>query len=290
MNDHELDRLVAEATHVRDSWVAGFDLRAADDQLMEEIMATTDTPAFPGSGPPDGPGPLPEGPSPLASEPRPGRRRFTPAVALGAAAALLAGVVLARSTMGADGGSETGDVGTSGIPMQDLPEAEPPPGAAHRELAGGDQVWSWVHDDGWLCYASDVGAGIMPVCTSDSPTSVSVLRGNNGQQMLDALTAVGIAPDGTASIDGGETTFGAQVEGGRLFVWESTGGEDPGAMPPPRWPDALTFRDAEGNEIATHQVSVTCGWGLDAPPERDVRPDGDCPPAASHRTGSASGG
>lgn len=91
-------------------------------------MATTDTPAFPGSGPPDGPGPLPEGPSPLAGEPRTARRRFTPAVALGAAAALLAGVVLARSTMGADGGgSEPGDVGTSGPPTVTPMIADPLP-------------------------------------------------------------------------------------------------------------------------------------------------------------------
>jgi hypothetical protein len=114
MNDHELDRLVATATHVRDGWVAAFDLRAADDELLEEIMATTDTPVPLGSGPPDESGSPPDEPSPFGRAPRP-RRRFTPAVAVGVAAALVVGVVVLRSTArDPNGDGERGDVGTSG--------------------------------------------------------------------------------------------------------------------------------------------------------------------------------
>lgn len=112
MNDHELDRLVATATHVRDSWVDGFDLRAAEDELLEEIMATTDSDA------PDlaGVEPPPSEPAPFAS--RPGR--FKLAVAIGVAAALVVGIVLVRS-LGDDGDSDEGRVGTSQhLPIQPM--------------------------------------------------------------------------------------------------------------------------------------------------------------------------
>lgn len=113
MNDHELDRLVATATHVRDSWVEGFDLRAAEDELLEEIMATTDSdaPERAGVEPP------PSEPAQFAS--RPGRFKLT--VAIGVAAALVVAVVLVRSV----GGDR--DVGTSDQPTIQPMIADPIP-------------------------------------------------------------------------------------------------------------------------------------------------------------------
>jgi hypothetical protein len=109
MNDHELHRLVAEATHVRDSWVAGFDLRAAEDELLEEIMATTDFPTSAGAAPPGAP--PPDGPPAFRDRPS----RFKLAVAVGVAAALVVGVVVVRSLSGGDaGGVERGDVTSGG--------------------------------------------------------------------------------------------------------------------------------------------------------------------------------
>lgn len=161
MNDHELDRLVASATHVRDGWVDGFDLRAAEDELLEEIMATTDM------DPPVPLAPAPsDGPSPFDREAgrfdgRPDRRRFRLAVALGAAAAVLVGVVLMRSTGGdgdRDGADEPGDVGTSAdqavAPMivDPLPDGfevgliTPEEGLAPEPLPD-EEVDTWVHGD-----------------------------------------------------------------------------------------------------------------------------------------------
>jgi hypothetical protein len=68
-----------------------------------------------------------------------------------------------------------------------------------------------------------------------------------GQLTWDAPAAIGVAPDATVSIDGGEVTFGERVDGGRLFVWEFSNDE---LISP------LTFRDAGGNEIGTAEVMV----------------------------------
>jgi hypothetical protein len=95
-----------------------------------------------------------------------------------------------------------------------------PQGAVQRQLADGSTAVSgWVNDDGGLCY----------------------------QLIWDVPAAVGVAPAGTASIDGGEVTFGEEVDGGRLFVWEFATGE---------MPASLTFRDAAGAELATIDVLV----------------------------------
>lgn len=135
-------------------------------------------------------------------------------------------------------------------PLDDLsPGTEPPPDdAVHRELGDGSiQVWGWLSEDGGLCY--ELGGQRTSQLCSGEPTSVLGVSptNENGQLIWDAPAAVGIAPEGTESIDGGEVTFGEQVDGGRLFVWEFADGE---------MPDTLTFRDADGNEIATHEVLV----------------------------------
>jgi hypothetical protein len=66
-------------------------------------------------------------------------------------------------------------------------------------------------------------------------------------EVLEHPAVVGIAPAGAASIDGGETTFGDEVDGGQLFIWEFVPGESP---------DEITFRDAGGVALATEPVLV----------------------------------
>ena len=128
---------------------------------------------------------------------------------------------------------------------------EPPPDdAAHRELADGTtEVWGWLGDDGGLCYeVDDDGALASQLCTGEPTKVLGVSPTNDGGALTwDVPAAVGVAPEATTSIDGGEVTLGAQVDGGRIFVWELTDGE---------MPDSLTFRDAAGNEIATADVLV----------------------------------
>ena len=128
---------------------------------------------------------------------------------------------------------------------------EPPPDdAAHRELADGTtEVWGWLGEDGGLCYeVNDHGALSSQLCTGE-PTKVLGVSPTNdsGTLIWDVPAAVGVAPEATTSIDGGEVTLGEQVDGGRLFVWEFPDGE---------MPDSLTFRDADGNEIATSDVLI----------------------------------
>jgi hypothetical protein len=115
-----------------------------------------------------------------------------------------------------------------------------PDNALLRETAGGGRVWGWQASNGDLCYRM-VNNGASEVCAAEADVlGVS--------PSADAIAAVvGFAPEGTASIEGGETTFGEQVEGGRLFVWESADGDVP---------DTLTFLDDDGDEIATREVTV----------------------------------
>lgn len=110
MNDHDLDRLVASTAPVRDAWLDGLDLRDAESELMEEIMATGN-PALPSSAPSTDEGAPAEVPSPFDHPPHSVRtprrtRRFRLAVGIGLVAATLVGVVLVRSTTG------NGDDGT----------------------------------------------------------------------------------------------------------------------------------------------------------------------------------
>lgn len=127
----------------------------------------------------------------------------------------------------------------------------PPDGAVHRELADGStEVWGWLGDDGGPCYQVHVdGDQSSQLCAGGSPTDVVGVSPSNvdGELIWDVPAAVGVAPEGTASIDGGEVTFGEPVDGGRLFVWELFAGE---------MPDSLTFRDIDGEEIATIDVVV----------------------------------
>jgi hypothetical protein len=87
MNDDELDRLVANAAPVRDSRVAALDLRDAEDDLLEEIMATTTTRVS-----------LRGGPSPDGDGPQRARHRLRSALAIGtvAAATIAVFVVITR--------------------------------------------------------------------------------------------------------------------------------------------------------------------------------------------------
>jgi hypothetical protein len=124
------------------------------------------------------------------------------------------------------------------------PGMEPPEGAVYRQLAGGAEVWGWRDEQGRLCYQTGQGQ----LCTRDETDVLGVSPTNvDGQLRWDVPAAVGVAPEGTESVDGGEVTLGEPVDGGRLFVWEFSPGE---------MPDTLTFRDAAGNEIATREVLV----------------------------------
>jgi hypothetical protein len=127
----------------------------------------------------------------------------------------------------------------------------PPDEAVRRELADSStEVWGWLGDDGGLCYQVHVGGDMSSqLCHGDPAAEVLGVSPSNvdGELVWDAPAVVGVAPEGSVSIDGGEVTFGEPVDGGRLFVWEFFEGE---------MPDSLTFRDIDGDEIATIDVLV----------------------------------
>lgn len=133
-----------------------------------------------------------------------------------------------------------------GPSMDEAPAAD----AAHRQLVDGStEVYAWRPDEGGFCY--DVHIGGMSTSKSCSHARQAMVWGvapvSEGDQPLwDPAVVVGVAPEETASIDGGEVSFGGQVDVGRLFVWEGPDGE---------MPDSLTFRDADGDEIDTVDVS-----------------------------------
>ena len=128
---------------------------------------------------------------------------------------------------------------------------QPPDDAAHRLLTDGvTEVWGWPSAEGGPCYKVTEGGSESRGCTGDPETMVvgiSPSSTNNGP-METTPAAVGLAPAGTASIDGAEVTFGPDELGGRPFVCEFTDGE---------MHDTVTFRDAAGTDLGTAEVSVT---------------------------------
>lgn len=142
--------------------------------------------------------------------------------------------------------AEAGTAPTGGVLDEPIPD-----GAAHRTTAGpaGDvELWSYLGEDGELCYRLDHGDGGGSELCDPAGTVLGISPRNEGGELFwDVKAVVGIAPAGTGSIDGGDVTFGGDVDGGALFVWEFAAGE---------MPDTITFRDAAGAEIATVPVVV----------------------------------
>lgn len=136
-------------------------------------------------------------------------------------------------------------------PKPEMPGEEPlPDNAVHRKIADRGEVWAFQNAEGKLGYRDKTPDGSGGTLTEGDPDvkvlGVSPSTTNGVDTSIPAV--VGLAPVGTASIDGGEATLGDEVEGGILFVWEYPVGE--------RWPDTLTFRDTDGNELATIEVVV----------------------------------
>lgn len=109
MNDTELDRLVAATSPITDADLAALDLRDADVELMENVMAASDDRGEPASE------------SPVVA---PRRRRRWGLVAGAAVAAITAAAIAAAAVLPVTGGRDVATRGESDLPRL---VADPPP-------------------------------------------------------------------------------------------------------------------------------------------------------------------
>jgi hypothetical protein len=122
-----------------------------------------------------------------------------------------------------------------------------PDDALHRALANGaGDVWVYTDENDQLCAETEDDEQATQRCTEEGDIIGVAPTSDYGEpKVWDLPAVVGTAPSGATSIDGGETTFGAEVDGRRYFIWEFASG----AMP-----DEITFRDADGDVLSTEPV------------------------------------
>jgi hypothetical protein len=195
MNDDELDRLVATSAPITEGQVASLDLRDAEIELMEEIMATTTREVR------------------LVGEPRPPRPRLT-GFRIAAAAAAVVAVVAAGVAISGQDDSGSVDTGSTTPAGTELPYLVPDHLPAGLSLAGAHALGQPTWYDNTVVYGRPAAEGLPDVdltvswvnandeATHGSSTAYSpvTVRGHDGYACSGAACA-GVGPGVQAAVE-----------------------------------------------------------------------------------------